>query len=458
LLYLTLDFRNHKSGRLSSFTSIIRQLSALALVGAMVTMTILPVPASTVAGTASARSSQLMRSARLGMASFRRLLDGTQQGGMPPSARSLPQEHLPVDPPSEQELEAKVSKLEMNPQGEVMLQSGQPLVMAAIPLDADGNIVQGLAARWESDDKRVVFITKDGQARAGREGKAHVTATAGQKKEKVKVTVVKGAGPFGGEKMRGGRIGATGGTDIAGGSAIEAPWSRGALSKILRRDYRGHALGKSFIRAAVMPEIPPDADPLPDDETSSLYTTTNAVGSPPGRVGAETATPPTAIPARERAGSANFTFDVPLVSLPGRAGLDVNLGLTYNSRLWHKSVRTTVDGDGNETQTTRLTYDVDNGWPGTGFKLGYGQMESQGSAGATLTDGDGTRHEMRRVNPSDANNHDYESTDGTFILFNGGRGWGTVTYTDGTRVEYGAAGTGPRSADLGWLCDLRHRI
>lgn len=428
---------------LSPFAPVVRQLTALLLVCVMVWMTLLPVMGSNVIHRALKRSELTMRSDRPVKESPRRPPVGKQPGGMPQSARALPQEQLPLDPPSEQELEAKVSKLEMNPQGEVVLQIGQPLVMSAIPLDADGNIVQGLAPRWESDNRRVLSITRDGQARAGRVGKAQVTATAGQKKEKVKVTVVEGRGPFGGEKLRGERTGATGGTEIS--DASDARWSRGTLGQILRRDYRGHAPGISFIRSAVMPEIPWDADPLPDDETSSLYTTTNAVGSPPGQVGAETATPPAAIPARERAGSANFTFGVPLVSLPGRAGLDVGLALTYNSRLWHKSVRTTIDQDGNETQTTRLTYDVDNGWPGTGFKLGYGQMESQGSAGFTLTDGDGTRHEMRKVYPSDPNNHDYESTDGTFILFNGGRGWGTVTYTNGTRVEYGAASTGARS-------------
>jgi hypothetical protein len=99
---------------------------------------------------------------------------------------------------------------------------------------------------------------------------------------------------------------------------------------------------------------------------------------------------PAAVLGREKAGSANFSFDVPLVSLPER-GLDVSLVRVYNSRLWNKSTTATTGQNGNEIETTRLTYDADKGWPGRGWKLGCGQIESQGTAGFTLTDSDGKR-------------------------------------------------------------------
>ena len=78
--------------------------------------------------------------------------------------------------------------------------------------------------------------------------------------------------------------------------------------------------------------------------------------------------------------------------------------------------------------------------PAQGFRLGYGQIEDQGSAGFTLTENNGTRRAL-----AFASTNNYATTDGSFITFAGGSGWGTLSYPDGTRVEYGAAGGGFRS-------------
>jgi RHS repeat-associated protein len=128
-------------------------------------------------------------------------------------------------------------------------------------------------------------------------------------------------------------------------------------------------------------------------------------------------------------GNRNFSFGLPILNLPGR-GLDVSLSLVYNSLLWNKST---------SGSTTYLTYDVDSGWPAPGFRLGFGQIEDQGSNGFTLTDPDGTRHALAY---SSANN--YDTKDGTFIHYNGGAGTGTLFYPNGTQVTYGAGGGGQR--------------
>jgi hypothetical protein len=159
---------------------------------------------------------------------------------------------------------------------------------------------------------------------------------------------------------------------------------------------------------------PVDEDPLPDGETGSLYQPGNATGSPPGRTTPGSSTPPAAEDGTESPGTANFNFQVPVADLPGR-GLNVSLGLVYNSRVWNKS---------NAFGSTYFTYDVDSGWPAPGFRLGYGQMEAQGSQGFTLTDSDGTRHQLVKTNPSNQYDYRYEATDGTFVTFYGGRGWG----------------------------------
>lgn len=186
------------------------------------------------------------------------------------------------------------------------------------------------------------------------------------------------------------------------------------------------------MKAGLMPFIrDPNDDPLPDNETSSLYQPNNLVGTPQGKKKPGALTAASAVPVSE-SGIKNFNFGLPVVSVPGR-GIDVSLPLVYNSLLWNKSI------DPSDSSTW-MTYDVDSGYPAPGFRLGYGQIEDQGSAGFTLTEANGTRHALVF---SSTNN--YDTNDGTFIHFTGGSGWGTVFYSDGTQVTYGAAGGGYRS-------------
>jgi len=63
-------------------------------------------------------------------------------------------------------------------------------------------------------------------------------------------------------------------------------------------------------------------------------------------------------------GSTSFTYTVPILHLPGRNGLDVDLTLYYNSAIW------TVDVANN-----RVSFNADRDFPGYGFRLGYGMIE-----------------------------------------------------------------------------------
>jgi YD repeat-containing protein len=56
--------------------------------------------------------------------------------------------------------------------------------------------------------------------------------------------------------------------------------------------------------------------------------------------------------------SGNYNWNLPLLSLPGRAGLDLGLALSCNSRVWTKS-------------GAYVTYDADDGFPAPGFRLGF---------------------------------------------------------------------------------------
>lgn len=56
--------------------------------------------------------------------------------------------------------------------------------------------------------------------------------------------------------------------------------------------------------------------------------------------------------------SGNYNWSLPLVSLSGRSGHDLNLTLSYNSLVWLKS-------------SSLMRFDPDLGWPGPGFRLGF---------------------------------------------------------------------------------------
>lgn len=69
------------------------------------------------------------------------------------------------------------------------------------------------------------------------------------------------------------------------------------------------------------------------------------------------------------------------LSLPGRNGLDVNLVLFYNSRVW------TLDPVNNT-----ITFNADRDFPSYGFRLGYGYVESSNGT-FLLTEPDGTKRQ-----------------------------------------------------------------
>jgi len=265
-----------------------------------------------------------------------------------PRGRGMPQDQgsgrgiKPPSPPSKEEKEAAVASLRMNPANEVVLQSRQPMLFVAIPLDSQEVTIHGLLAEWESNKPEVISVQENGEAVAGVPGTAILTARAGNVKEHVRVTVVEGTSEeFGGKKKEDSRRdGRRVGRVVSGSNDVKI------ARKSDSRKKRAHAL--SPLPAMFLRDI--NDDPLPDGETGSLFSPGNGVGTPPGRTTPGAVTPPTAADGTEMPGSENFTFGVPLVGLPGR-GLDLSLSLAYNSRAYNKS--TAFNG------ATWMTYDVD---------------------------------------------------------------------------------------------------
>ncbi len=151
----------------------------------------------------------------------------------------------------------------------------------------------------------------------------------------------------------------------------------------------------------------------------------NQIGAPPGT------SPDTA------AGNGNFQLSAPVITLPGR-GIDVNLSLNYNSRLWSKT------GSG-------MSYDSDRGFPAPGWSLGFGKMMFMGAAGGCMmVDADGTRHGYTGTT-STYGYSNYSSTsfsghtaDGAFIdydcyvsTYNGTTTMsGSTVLPNGSRIQY----------------------
>ncbi len=102
-------------------------------------------------------------------------------------------------------------------------------------------------------------------------------------------------------------------------------------------------------------------------------------------------------------GSRNFNWSSPVVSLPGRAGLDLNLTLYYNSLVWTK------DG-------SYIKYNADLGSPAPGFRLGLPVLQQRfynsqtGIYAYLMVTPAGGRVELRQVGSSNI----YEAQDGSY--------------------------------------------
>src|SRR5438270_1496141 len=116
-------------------------------------------------------------------------------------------------------------------------------------------------------------------------------------------------------------------------------------------------------------------------------------------------------------GSQSYNYVIPILSLPGRAGMDLNLNLYYNSRVWDID---TVNGT--------VTFNADRDFPSYGFRLDFGYLEYDPSIDEfVLTERDGTKRAL-------PNNGGYNSIDGSFINYNSTSK--VLTYKNGMTVQY----------------------
>ena len=102
-------------------------------------------------------------------------------------------------------------------------------------------------------------------------------------------------------------------------------------------------------------------------------------------------------------------YAIPILHVPGRNGLDLDLTLYYNSRVW------TMD-DVNGT----ATFNADKDFPTYGFRLNFGFLEGSTSAGYIWTLPDGTKHQLNLSGDSqDSSYVHYDSASKTLHPKNG---------------------------------------
>ncbi len=132
---------------------------------------------------------------------------------------------------------------------------------------------------------------------------------------------------------------------------------------------------------------------------------------------------------RNEPGNGMLTRDaawrVPLLSLPGRNGLDLGLALSYSSMVWTRS-------------GPYLYFDEDNGFPSPGFRLGFPTVQRQtfdaqtGRKAYLMITGGGERVELRQVGTSNV----YDAADSSYLRLTDNGSTLLVQATDGTRLSF----------------------
>ncbi len=328
--------------------------------------------------------------------------------------------------------DAQITRLQIYP-GDVTINVGERVAFVAVAYDQQGASVGGTTIKWSAEDTGRVhlsYITARGAFEPETPGVYLITAAAAGQTAQVSVVVrpVQGRGNGIGP-MNQGRPVSTRDLPAAGASINKKPGKAGGepaalVSKLEVKSRRRKAQAQRA-HARRMTSMP-IADENGWDNTN--YTSADDPGNLPGN--------PPGGAMDGGAGNGNFQIAAPILGLPGR-GIDISLGLAYNSRLWNKA--------GNQ-----ITYDIDRGWPAPGWSLGFGKMLQMGTQGAMLIDADGTRH------PYIGTIHDWgyatyfegHTTDGSLIDYT------SLTYTsnqafggqaklpNGSVIYYGTSGTG----------------
>lgn len=324
--------------------------------------------------------------------------------GIGAPSRPMP---APLPPDNKASREGKVSKVKIFP-GDVTIEPGVQVVFSAIAYDDEDQPVDGLEAKWTglNEDKNLpLTVSSKATFISAVPGNYKLTADIAGRKAHVKIKVV------GQKRVPGLKCDIkepVSSRDLPKTQPQKIGMNRGytsapvseqvALSSRTRKD-KLPGLNRTKLqvspKAMVVSPVVQSGGDYDYAWSYNNYTTSDDLGTERGDTLGH---PPV--------GSSNFNFKIPVLALDGR-GIDLDLSMDYNSRVWHKS--------GSE-----MYYDIDKDWL-PGWSLGYGKIVIAGS-GYMMIEGDGTRHSYNGVSrgsfPSPATSlQTFEgyTTDGSFI-------------------------------------------
>jgi RHS repeat-associated protein len=338
----------------------------------------------------------------------------------------------------------RVARVEISPR-EATIAAGQEIYFIAVAYDANNSPVGGVSFDWDKENEdtgeRVVveergkFSSANGRFSSAKEGNYRVKARFGGFEASAKVKV-KGVRHSSGQQPIG--------TRTVSSRDLPQP-SRSSLSpsatkdRIAKKTPSRFATRYSSAGTRAMPRLLPllpDEYRWTDDNFWSADDPGKERGGPPGH------------PPDGGAGSGNFQFAAPVLSFDGR-GQDLNFGLSYNSRVWHKA-------------NNEIIHDIDDEWPGPGWSLSFGKIVGMGTQnGYMIIEPDGTRRPyICSITFFPVNQVAVcKTTDGSFIDYKvigdspamGGAPTSvTVFLPDGTEVFYGNPANNAVYATLFW--------
>jgi RHS repeat-associated protein len=325
----------------------------------------------------------------------------------------------------QEERDARVRRIQIFP-GDVTARLGERVDLAAVAYDQNDALVGGVHFTWEAREtgrNLRARITQRGEFVAQAAGRYKVTVEGARKQAHVTVTVPEFPGWRGRDPHP---------KKVKDVSSRDLPTSATSLSPKRTRASLRDAPHTAKASLAHAPIARPAATLFQGGEYNYRWNEGNYYaaddpenerGNPPGG------------PLDEGAGNGNFQLVAPIAGLPGR-GLDVSLGLAYNSHVWSKA-----DGV--------VTFDMDKDWPAPGWSLGFGKLIGLGNGGAMIVEPDGTRHGFTGTVTTDYYGNKYfngHTADGTFIDYwhsayaNGNSASGVAKLPNGTIIDYSTVG------------------
>jgi hypothetical protein len=276
---------------------------------------------------------------------------------------------------TQEERNERVARVEISPR-EATIAAGQEIYFIAVAYDANNSPVGGVSFDWDKEnedtgervsvEERGKFSSANGRFSSSKEGNYRVKARFGGLEASAKVKV-KGVRHISGQQPIGTRTVSSRDLPQQSRSSISLPATKNRIAKNAPGRF---ATRYSSAGTRAMPRLLPllvgEFD-WNDGNFSTADDPGKERGEPPGH------------PPDGGAGSSNFHFAAPVLSLSGR-GQDLNFGLSYNSRVWHKA-------------NSEITFDIDHDWPGPGWSLGFGKIVAMGTQnGYMIIEPDGTRH------------------------------------------------------------------